>query len=246
MSHPLVAPDEVVSDDEARARFFREYHDPRHAIMDWRLGYSVVKRLMCPLTNRTVLDYGCGNGRFSRLLRDRGAHVIGVDISSQAIDEARRKHAERINYYLINSGDLSQVPLRAIDVAVSTFVLCCVKERADLDRILKAIYERIKAGGTYVLSEPHPDAPGRDFYSMRRVPKDVLKEGTPLDVQFQDGSGLVLHDFWHSRETYLDALRSAGFIIEHVIEPTMNTYPDEPYWKDERHYPPFIIFRARK
>lgn len=241
-----VTSDSRTVSDNAVEKFLQEYDDLHHAVLDWRLAYSVVKRLLCPLGGRSMLDYGCGNGRFTRLLRDRGARVTGVDISTQAIDQARGHASQGIAYHLINSGDLSVIPYRSIDAAVSTFVLCCVQKQEDLDRIVKAIYDRLRTGGGYVLAEPHPDGVNRDFYSMRRVPQDDVNEGTPLDVQLMDGTGRVLHDFWHSKQTYIDTLRRAGFSLEHVIEPTMNIYPDEPYWKDERKFPPFILFRARK
>jgi SAM-dependent methyltransferase len=232
--------------DDAIERFFQEYGDLYHAVLDWRLAYSVVKRLACPLRDRTVLDYGCGAGRFSRLLRDRGARVIAVDVSCDAIDQARKKDARAINYMLINSGDLAQVPIRSIDVAVSTFVLCGVQEQADIERIFASIYQRLRSGGSYVLAEPHPDAVGREFYSMRRMAMAKLAEGAPLEVQVLTGTEMVLHDFWHSRQAHTAALRKAGFFIEHIIEPTMSAYPDEPWWKDERATPPFMVIRARK
>src|SRR5262245_54986527 len=37
----------------------------------------------------TVLDAGCGTGYLSRKLRDRGAHVTGVDFSPRMIEIAR-------------------------------------------------------------------------------------------------------------------------------------------------------------
>lgn len=241
-----VASDSRILSDTAVERFLQEYDDPHHAVMDWRLAYSVVKRLLCPLAGRAVLDYGCGDGRFARLLRDRKARVTGVDISGKAIEQAREKSSRGIAYHPINSGDLSVIPYRSVDAAVSTFVLCCVQEAEELDLIVKAIYDRLRSGGCYVLAEPHPDGVNRDFYSMRRTPRGELAEGLPLDVQLMDGTGRVLHDFWHSRGAYLEMFRRAGFAVEHVIEPTMSTYPDEPFWKAERTSPPFILFRVRK
>ena len=232
--------------DNAVERFFQEYGDLYHAVLDWRLAYSVVKRLACPLRDRAVLDYGCGPGRFTRLLRDRGARVIGADTSSETIDRARKADTRGITYLLINSGDLAQVPIRSVDVAVATFVLCCVQEQADLERICKSIYERLRSGGSFVLAEPHPDAVSREFYSMRRMAAAKLAEGVPLEVQVLTGTELVVHEFWHSRQAHTAALRKAGFFIEHVIEPTMSVYPDEPWWRDERTTPPFMILRARK
>src|SRR5215467_5256716 len=40
-----------------------------------------------------VLDAGCGTGYLARKLRDRGAHVTGVDIAERMIEIARADHA---------------------------------------------------------------------------------------------------------------------------------------------------------
>lgn len=41
-----------------------------------------------------VLDAGCGAGRMSRYLADRGAHVEGVDLSPNMVRMARRDHPD--------------------------------------------------------------------------------------------------------------------------------------------------------
>ncbi|HVK67619.1 MAG TPA: class I SAM-dependent methyltransferase [Polyangium sp.] len=40
-----------------------------------------------------VIDIGCGNGRFTRLLAARFSKVVGLDVSSHAIDKARAESA---------------------------------------------------------------------------------------------------------------------------------------------------------
>lgn len=42
-----------------------------------------------------VLDAGCGTGEHALLAAGRGADTVGVDMSSRAIEQARRKAAER-------------------------------------------------------------------------------------------------------------------------------------------------------
>lgn len=42
------------------------------------------------LENKSVLDIGCGSGRFSFMLAEKGAKVTGVDYSSSMIDLAKK------------------------------------------------------------------------------------------------------------------------------------------------------------
>ncbi|MGW1678168.1 class I SAM-dependent methyltransferase [Saccharopolyspora sp. NPDC002376] len=39
----------------------------------------VLLRLLGDVSGQRVLDAGCGNGYFSRMLSERGAHVVGVE-----------------------------------------------------------------------------------------------------------------------------------------------------------------------
>lgn len=41
-----------------------------------------------PVAGLRVLDLGCGKGRFARALQDRGAAVVGIDLSSAMLAEA--------------------------------------------------------------------------------------------------------------------------------------------------------------
>jgi ubiquinone/menaquinone biosynthesis C-methylase UbiE len=55
------------------------------------------QRLLSAHVDRTavslVVDLGCGTGRFSGVLAEFGAQVIGLDPSEKMIDQARRKSA---------------------------------------------------------------------------------------------------------------------------------------------------------
>lgn len=49
---------------------------------------------LLPAGEAHVLDAGCGTGRMSRYLSDRGCHVCGVDLWPGMIAVARREHAD--------------------------------------------------------------------------------------------------------------------------------------------------------
>src|SRR6187402_3347552 len=43
-----------------------------------------------PIAGKALVDFGCGDGVFARLLLERGAQVAGLDIDATMVDAARR------------------------------------------------------------------------------------------------------------------------------------------------------------
>src|SRR3954470_14604244 len=54
-----------------------------------------------------IVDVGCGNGRYARLFADQFPRVVGIDVSSHAIERAQGE-----------SGAVPQVSYRVLDVSV--------------------------------------------------------------------------------------------------------------------------------
>ena len=48
------------------------------------------------LSGKRVLDAGCGPGQFSIELAQRGASVLGIDISSNLIEIAKKDYQKKI------------------------------------------------------------------------------------------------------------------------------------------------------
>ena len=80
------------------------------------------------LGGRTVLDIGCGAGGLCLALLERGAtHAVGIDLSPQAIRQARlasrdRGLASRVRF---DVGDGAATRLEPADVVVLDKVYCC-------------------------------------------------------------------------------------------------------------------------
>ena len=55
----------------------------------------------------SVVDVGCGNGRFSRLLADRFPVVIGIDVAASAVRLAEAESAgqPRVSYRVVDAAD---------------------------------------------------------------------------------------------------------------------------------------------
>lgn len=95
----------------------------------------------------SVLDAGCGTGHFSRLWRERGKHVIALDLASGMLEHARQHQAA--DDYLL--GDIENIPLpdQSVDLCFSNLA---VQWCADLHAALGELYRVTRPGGIILFS----------------------------------------------------------------------------------------------
>jgi ubiquinone/menaquinone biosynthesis C-methylase UbiE len=80
-------------------------------LVDRREKQAVLSAL-APLQNRKVLEIACGTGRFTVMLAEEGADIVGLDISAAMLQEAREKaRAEGVDDHLeFMRGDAARLP----------------------------------------------------------------------------------------------------------------------------------------
>ncbi len=100
-----------------------------------------------------VLDAGCGEGWLARALSALGAEVHGVDASEPLIDAAR--HAGGARFDVLRYEEAADDPRRLggpFDAAVFNFSLLS----DDVVGVLRAVIERLDAGGRVLVQTVHP------------------------------------------------------------------------------------------
>lgn len=110
--------------------------------------------LLGDVAEKTVLDYGCGLGDNSVLLASRGARVVGVDISPELIELARKRlkvHdlSENAEFRV---GSAHKLPLEdeSIDVVFGMAIL----HHLDLRLASAEVFRVLKKGGRAIFLEP--------------------------------------------------------------------------------------------
>jgi len=100
------------------------------------------------LAGLTVLEVGCGAGRFTEVLVQAGAFVHAVDLSN-AVDANRRNIGERPNY-VVAQADLLRPPFPAgsFDVVLCLGVL---QHTPSPKASVAALWRMVKAGGLLVI-----------------------------------------------------------------------------------------------
>ena len=115
--------------------------------------FGQIKNLIRPAS--TVIDVGCGTGRFSFAVADKVSHVTGIDLSEKNIRKAKQNLANKpdpkITFYHSLLSDLLKRNLH-FDYAVMTYVIHEVDpdERLNLVKEISQIADRIIIGDYHV------------------------------------------------------------------------------------------------
>lgn len=100
-----------------------------------------------------VLDVGCGNGFTAGELLARGCDVVGIDLSGQGIEHARRSHPQgRFEQLPADDRILQNLACDPFDLVVSTEVV----EHLYAPRpYVAGCFAALKPGGRFVLTTPY-------------------------------------------------------------------------------------------
>ncbi len=193
----------------------------------------------------TILDSGCGEGRFCRLLLSRGAErVLGVDLCAPMIEAARELATGRDTYTVADVQNLSFLEDHSFDLAVSYLNQC---DLPDIQANNREILRVLRPGGRFVVCNLHPMRSAAGGWQRAA---DGSKQHAILDRYCDEGvrhwnlMGADLTNFHRTLSTYIRGYRQAGFLINQIIEPTVD--PDNlqryPELEDEPRAPNFILF----
>lgn len=133
---------------------------------------------------RRVLDLGCGQGYFSRVLARAGAKVCAVDISEQQIANAV-KHEQKeplgIEYFILDAVRVGERwAMGSFDMVTACMVL---GDTLDPALVLKAARAVLTPEGRCVFSDAHPvmDVPDRGWERDETGRKTMYKFGSYFD-----------------------------------------------------------------
>lgn len=100
---------------------------------------------------KSVLELGCGIGRFSRYMAEAGLRAVGVDFSAVAIDKAtqRAANAAAKPQYLV--GDVTALPLQeTFDASFDVGCFHCL-DSAQQRAYVAEVQRLLRPGGTHLI-----------------------------------------------------------------------------------------------
>jgi SAM-dependent methyltransferase len=209
-----------------------------------------------------VLDAGCGEGRFARMLAERGAKVTAIDLSKNMIAHALRIEAEQplgIDYQVRDICDLSSFNAGEFDLVVAYLSIIDVE---DYETALAEVSRVLVLGGQFVMSLIHPcfsppvwgwEPRKRDTIPLRdhdRLFRKVDHYFPSTEIRFRMWPTAPAETINYHRplSEYAHACRAVGLVIRDLVEPTPDPDLAErfDYLKGEFRAPTFIIFDCVK
>lgn len=200
--------------------------------------------LLGDLRGLEVLDAACGEGFYTRRLRQLGAaRVTGIDLSPGMIALAQQQelqHALGITYEVGDAGDL---PYEAcFDLVVAAYLLNYAPDKTTLEAMARSIVNSLKPGGRFITvnSSPalhFPSAPSYLRYGFEAELRGPFIEGAPICWRFhlEDGP-FEIENYFLDTAVHEQALKAAGFskVIWHAPRLAESATRDHPpaHWAD--------------
>lgn len=219
-------------------------------------------KLLGDVAGKRVLDAGCGEGRFARMLAGCGAKVIGVDLSVNMIRHARAMESEvplDIDYFKADICDLSRFTAESFDAAVAYLSILDVLEYRGAIREIARV---IAPGSQFLFSVVHPcfNPPGAAWEPRKpgTIPifdKDKLFKkidnylpARELRFRMWPTAPTDTVNFHRPLADYSRAVRDAGMLIREIVEPVPSdeVMKERDYLREHERVPYYIIFDCVK
>jgi ubiquinone/menaquinone biosynthesis C-methylase UbiE len=221
-------------------------NEAREGVLDDRM-----LELAGDVAGTRVIDLGCGEGRFSRMLAARGATVVGVDLQPAFIEYANARKGPNESYVVGDMERLDGIGDGTFDLAISYITLVDVP---DMHAAISAAARVVSPGGRFIVCNSSPMATAaltgpwerdEDGRKLHYRLDDYTNEG-PRSAQLWPGGNVT--NFHRMLSTTVNAFIGAGFAVEAIYEPAPNTeqLARAPALDDLYRVPIFTIYVLRR
>ncbi|WP_284010230.1 class I SAM-dependent methyltransferase [Haloarcula pelagica] len=201
-----------------------EYDDKRFSrggrLIDRREKQAVLDALG-PVDDRSILEVACGTGRFTVMLAERGADIVGLDISGPMLQQGRQKAAAAgvDDHVEFMRGDAARLPfpddhfdavlaMRFFHLADTPAAFLAEMRRVAKEQVVFDTFNRFSTRSTYNWALPM----GSRLYSRWEV--DRLLDGAGLELTEATHDWVLPYGFYRKIPNELAAsFRSIDTVI---------------------------------
>jgi cyclopropane fatty-acyl-phospholipid synthase-like methyltransferase len=217
------------------------------------LHFPAIEEALGDLNKKRILEIGCGDGLFSRLLAERGAAVVGYDRALQKIAEAQaRVCGPGLDATFVVATPYTFFHDGTFDAAMSVMVLQYATSPEELAAFFRSASRHLGPGGRFisVVINPSFSAFGQDFV-VRRFHR---LESNNMRSEFLDrASGrveMILEAHQFTSEEFEQAAISGG--MRPAAWRKLFATPDAvrqlgtSFWQPCHEHQPFALFVTQK
>lgn len=182
-----------------------------------RIVFPRILELLGDISKKSVLDFGCGSGRFSRAMSDLGAKVTAYDGAEEQLRLSKQEDQARGIEY---TNSLSTIPADSFDIALCFQVLVC-NPLEDAKQVISSIHQKLKTNAHAVFVNTHTAVVGRSYHGGSTALPEIQAAGMPYHRNFQSSQGdFDIIDYWYSPEDLRNLYSASALEVlrEEIIE----------------------------
>ena len=170
---------------------------------------------------RTLLDIGCGTGRWTKQFASCLDNVVGLDITPEMIQIAQETNPANNLTYI--EGNILTRDLGKFDIATALAMLQHTKTREELAQVYSKIKDSLNPNGHFLFYAPHP----MNIYGINTSVNSSEFDRTSsygdnfpfvAHIAMKDGTTRTGSGYHHSIQEYLGELARVGFRINKIEE----------------------------
>jgi ubiquinone/menaquinone biosynthesis C-methylase UbiE len=185
-------------------------------------------RILNPQKGETILDIGCGQGYFARLIAQNGASVVGIDVGDELIKIAKSQASPNETYLVQSAEKLSSLSDKRFNAAICVLALQNIKNLgvavSEMSRVLKP-----NGRGVLVLNHPAFRVPSASSWGYDEKTNAQYRriDGYMSEISQQVDMSQGIKDpkkkkytfsFHHPLQVYFKAFAKSGLSVTRLEE----------------------------
>jgi SAM-dependent methyltransferase len=229
-----------VYEDEERARAYATLEFPGTYYLAFRDLPALIRRNN---HGSRALDFGCGTGRSTRLLRNLGLDVVGADISQAMLEQARALDPSG-EYHLIRENIAAEFAPESFDIILAAFTFDNMPTEAKADAV-SGLRLLLATAGCLLLVVSSPAIYVNEWasFSTRDFPENrYAGDGDTVRIIMLDvPDRRPVEDVFCTDARYRGLFEDAGLKVLEVLSP-LATGGEPTQWVSETKTSPWTIY----
>jgi SAM-dependent methyltransferase len=212
------------------------------------LEKPVILELVIPITNKRILDLGCGDAAIGKeFLHQGAASYMGVEGSYKMVETAIQTLTGTSGKVIRQTIEDWIYPPTAFDLVLARLALHYV---ADLSPVFANVFQTLVAGGQFVFSVEHPVITSCNCGWIDGTPRQdwIVDDYFLTGIRVTNWLGGTVQKYHRTIEDYFYLLQTTGFQIEELREaqPKRDHFYDTQTYERRKRIPLFLILSTRK